>query len=381
MAVGATGSAEESEEDRAYGGHVRNEGARCRGVADVDTEEPEEDRAYGGHVDVGASCEVRMEGSDAKTLIAKRMGITQGEVESKLVTLNQKGELDGTADRSSGPSDSSNISLTAKDLEDFELAEAEARNRAPSQTGTPYKLAFKPAVLGNPGASPQTATATATTATPARPAPAAEGQDNKVEMVNTQPQSGASTSKWSDKMEAEEAPPPPPESSEEVASDVWPERKRYEEKVEAEHIYGAISSIDVPLLDLEGLGWEQLQSVVQELVVQVNVAHKALATAGYVVVERSRESLQQSKVSSDMATEALLKSYEVSAVAASSSRQSWKMCVILTGPDMPVRSKEAERKPDTTGRYLSQTLFGVTLRRPEEVAISHFRGTLQTSSS
>jgi hypothetical protein len=40
---------------------------------------------------------------------------------------------------------------------------------------------------------------------------------------------------------------------------------------------------------------------------------------------------------------------------------------------MPVRSKEAQRKPDTTGRYLAQTLFGVTLR-PEEVAIAHFWG-------
>jgi hypothetical protein len=130
-------------------------------------EEPEED----------ASCEVRMEGSDIKTLIAKRMGISKGEVDTRLISLHQKGELDGTADRSSGPSDpsdrsdssgnvSGNISLTKKDLEDFERAEAEARNGTPSQTGTPFKLAFKPAVvLGNPSASPRTP--------PARPAPSA----------------------------------------------------------------------------------------------------------------------------------------------------------------------------------------------------------------
>jgi hypothetical protein len=156
-------------------------------------------------------------------------------------------------------------------------------------------------------------------------------------------------------------------------SDVWPERKRYEEAVEAEHIYGAIAAIEVPMLDREGLGVGELQAVVQELVTQVNVAHKALATAGYVVAERSRESLQQAKISTDMSTEALLKAYEVAAIAASTARQSWKMCVIMTGPDMPARSKDAERKPDTTGRYLAQTLFGVTLR-PEEVAISHFLG-------
>jgi hypothetical protein len=143
--------------------------------------------------------------------------------------------------------------------------------------------------------------------------------------------------------------------------------------VEAENIYGAITAIEVPLLDTESLGVGDLQLVVQEVVGQVNVAHKALATAGYVVAERSREALQQAKISSDLAPEALLKAYEVAAVAASSSRQSWKMCITMTGPDMPACSKDAERKPETTGRYLAKTLFGVTLR-PEEVAISHFRG-------
>jgi hypothetical protein len=329
-----------------------------------------------------------MEGSDVKTLIAKRMGITQGKVESKLVSLQQRGKLDGTADRS--PADrttdrSSDRSsgtavrspgLTGRDLEEFELAEAEARNnRAPLQTGTPYKLAFKPAVhLGNTSALPQSAAA-ATTPRPApapapapspSPAPEAEDEVDEVEMVHdTQPHNVATTSNWSEEMDDEEAPPPPPpvpESSEIPASDVWPERKRYEEAVEAEHIYGIVSSIEVPLLDQNGLEVNQLQTAFQEVVSQVKVAPQALATAGYVVAERSRWSLQQAKIAGDMATEALLKAYEVATVAASSSRQSWKMCVTFTGPDMPVRSKEAERKPDTTGRYLAQTLFGVTLR-------------------
>jgi hypothetical protein len=196
-------------------------------------------------------------------------------------------------------------------------------------------------------------------------------------VLHTQPQSGTSKSNWSEEMEAEETPPPAePQTdraygghvrsegsgvegavgaeSKEAASDVWPEpHKRYEEAVEAEHMYSAIAAIEVPLLDQDDLGMEQLQYVVRDLVGQVNAAHKQLATAGYVVAERSRESLQQAKISCDMATEALLKSYEVSAVAASTSRQSWKMCVTFTGPDMPVRSKEAERKPDTTRRYLA----------------------------
>jgi hypothetical protein len=69
----------------------------------------------------------------------------------------------------------------------------------------------------------------------------------------------------------------------------------------------------------------------------------------------------------------MLKAYEVAAVAASSSRQSWKMCVQMVGPDMPSRSKDAEQKPETTGRYLATKLFGVQLRQ-EEMAISHFQG-------
>jgi hypothetical protein len=89
-------SAEEPEEDRAYGRHVRSEDASGVVKAAVSAEEPEEDRAYGGHVSSeGASCGVvRM---DATALIAKRMGIEQGEVESKLLQLHQRGELDGTA--------------------------------------------------------------------------------------------------------------------------------------------------------------------------------------------------------------------------------------------------------------------------------------------
>jgi hypothetical protein len=45
----------------------------------------------------------------------------------------------------------------------------------------------------------------------------------------------------------------------------------------------------------------------------------------------------------------------------------------MSGPDMPARSKEAERKTEKTGRYLASKMFGVTLKA-EEVAIAHFRG-------
>jgi hypothetical protein len=106
-------------------------------------------------------------------LIAKRMGISKDDVDTRLISLHQKGELDGTADRSSDSSVSGNISLTEKVLEDFERAEAEAKNGTQKQTGTPFKLAFKPAVvLGNSTASPRTARTPPTA--PARPAPSAQ---------------------------------------------------------------------------------------------------------------------------------------------------------------------------------------------------------------
>jgi hypothetical protein len=95
--------------------------------------------------------------------------------------------------------------------------------------------------------------------------------------------------------------------------------------------------------------------------------------AGHTAAERSREAIQQARIAAELATEALLKAYEVSTVAASCSRQSWKMCIVMGGPHMPPRLKESERKLEVTGRYLAYKLFGVTLKT-EELAICHFRG-------
>jgi hypothetical protein len=346
-----------------------------------------------------------MEGSDAKVLIAKRMGVPKDEVDTRLIALSQKGELDGTAGRSAGRSSSNRAlgnsgkspTLTKKDLDDFERAEADARS-GNARSGTPFKP-FKPAVL-NGNATPKTPRTPppARSETPPAPTPAIV-HDDEVELIPN-----IKTS-WIDEMDAEEgdmqgdveegtaaAAVAAVAVAEEqgvcvsegsggecnpgvtVGAEVWPEtRKRYAEAVEAEQIYSAVSDVTVPLLDEEDLGVEQLQFVVRDIVGQVNTAHKLLATAGYVVAERSKEALQQARISSDMATESLLKAYEVAAVAASSSRQSWKMCVILTGPDMPSRSKESEKRPDTAARYLAQSLFGVFLKS-EEVAICHFRG-------
>jgi hypothetical protein len=361
-----------------------------------------------GSVTVGAV----MEGSDVKLLIAKRMGVPKDEVDTRLIALSQTGELNGTADRTAGRfsnrssdralgNSGKSPTLTKKDLEDFERAEADARSGT-ARTGTPFK-AFKPAVL-NGSATPKTPRTP-----PARPETPATltMHDDEVEIIPNQPP--VQSQSWIDEMEAEEGdcssvegPAGAGQGKSEgsgveegtvgaegqgvgvsegsgveegaVGAEVWPEsRKRYAEAVEAEHIYSSVGDITVQLLDEDDLGVEQLQFVVRDVVGQVNTAHKLLATAGYVVAERSKEALQQARISSDMATEALLKAYEVSAVAASSSRQSWKMCVTFTGPDMPIRSKEAERKPDTTARYLAQSLFGGVLKS-EEVSICHFRG-------
>jgi hypothetical protein len=337
----------------------------------------------------------RMEGNNATALIAARMGNDQNEVGSRLVSLHQKGELDGTAgghtNRPNSQPDAegvANVSLTSKDLEEFERAEAEGTDMITAPT--PHKHTLKPSVLGAPK----------TPSTPAAPPPSAAPyatesagiQADRIEVAMDSTSGAASTadlhtvsdaSKWCDDMEATteevagdvDAVEPEVDRAHgeyEVEDEVWPEPRRFGEAVEAENIYGGLAAIELPLLDNDSTVGE-LQSVVQELVGQVNVAHKALATAGYIIAERSREALQQSKIGSDLATEALLKAYEVAAVAASSSRQSWKMCVQMAGPDMPPRSKDAERKPKTTGGYLATKLFGVKLR-PEEVVISHFRG-------
>jgi hypothetical protein len=155
-----------------------------------------------------------MEGNDVKALILKRMGIAKDEVDARLISLHHKRELNGTADRAAAsPSDSFDRSssgksptLTKKDLEDFERAEAEAKNGTPSQTGTPFK-AFRPAVL-NPSAPPRTPRTPPARqlpkATPAPPpTPAAESHD-EVE-AHTQPQH---LSNWSEEMEAEDTIPP-----------------------------------------------------------------------------------------------------------------------------------------------------------------------------
>jgi hypothetical protein len=138
-----------------------------------------------------------------------------------------------------------------------------------------------------------------------------------------------------------------------------------------------IEQIENPQLEREQLTVDGLQHVVTNVVAQVNKVNTALATAVHTTAERSREALQQARIAGDLATEALLKAYEASSVAASCSRQSWKMCVVMGGPHMPPRLKGAEQKLESVGRYLAYKLFNVDIK-PEELAIAHFRG--QTSN-
>jgi hypothetical protein len=119
-----------------------------------------------------------MEGGNASALIATRMGIYQGEVGSKLVSLHRKGELDGTADRPSQPmpdadEDNGDISLTIKDLEEFKKAEAEAKGNTRAPPATLYKLTLKPAVLGDPATPSASAPSAAPSAAPLTPSASA----------------------------------------------------------------------------------------------------------------------------------------------------------------------------------------------------------------
>jgi hypothetical protein len=97
-----------------------------------------------------------------------------------------------------------NISL--KDLEDFEKAEAEAKGN--KQTGTPYKLTFKPAVLGAapspapaPSAAPSPAPAPSAAPT-TTPTPSAERQEASQPTLGDQPTLGnpaaSTSSQWCD---------------------------------------------------------------------------------------------------------------------------------------------------------------------------------------
>jgi uncharacterized membrane protein YgcG len=138
-----------------------------------------------------------------------------------------------------------------------------------------------------------------------------------------------------------------------------------------------IAQIEAPSLEREDLTIIDLQHTFLDVVAQVNKVNTALAIAGHTIAERSREAIQQARIASNLATEALLKAYEVSSIAASCARQTWKMCIVMGGPHMPPRLKEAEKKLEMNGRYLAYKLFGVTIKQ-EELSICHFRG--QTSN-
>jgi hypothetical protein len=261
------------------------------------------------------------------------------------------------------------VSLTLGELEEFERSEAAAAEAALALLSG-IKLKLKPAICpasATPSAKKSTPPAIVQTPTKA----ATEVEPVIMDIADSPP---SSSDKWCDDevaMEPEEDRAHGEHEPEVTCVEVWPERKRYGETVEAEVIYGCIDAVEVPVLDSLSLG--NLHGALLDVVAQFNVAHKALATAGHVTAERSREALQQSKISSDLATEARLKTYETAAIASSTARQSWKMCIQLSRTHMPARSKDAERKPDTTGRYLASKLFGVVLKQ-EEVAISHFGG-------
>jgi hypothetical protein len=139
----------------------------------------------GSSIFVEAAVKPRMEGNDATALIAARMGIDPTEVGSRLVSLHQKGELDGMADGTAADGQgtparveggANNISLTSKNLEEFERSESEGMI-----TGTPHKLTLKPSILG-----PKTPSIAAA---PPPAAAASESEDS------------ASVSKWHEDME------------------------------------------------------------------------------------------------------------------------------------------------------------------------------------
>jgi hypothetical protein len=132
--------------------------------------------------------ETRMEGHDANSLIASRMGIEPGEVTAKLVTLHQKNELNGAAD---GRADDDvddvvvrevNVSLTLRDLEDFERFE----KATAAEKLVPARLKMRPAVLGAMPIKPASASAPGASAAASAPGAGAPARE-VVELASPSP--------------------------------------------------------------------------------------------------------------------------------------------------------------------------------------------------
>jgi hypothetical protein len=217
-----------------------------------------------------------MEGQDANSLIATRLGVEPGDVTAKLVALSQQNELDGAANGTV------NVSLTLDDLEEFERQEE-------ATAASKLTLKMRPAVLG--------ATPTRTTPAPAAPAAAAATPlvvspavvKEVVHMASPPPPPAAPAPApavpWSEDYdegemmpEEDTAPTTAADATEakvvEVVepkdADAWPERKRYAEAVEAEEILMGIAQIEAPLLERDDLTLADLQHVVVDVVSQVN---------------------------------------------------------------------------------------------------------------
>jgi hypothetical protein len=191
-----------------------------------------------------------MEGQDANTLIASRLGVEPGDVTAKLVALSQQNVLDGAADGrgddvDDGATANINISLTLEDLENFERFEAAEKQAV--------VLKMRPAVLGaTPARTPSAAVAAATpaAATPAAATPAVPAvvhlSPSPTPLSQSAPAAPAAptaSALWCED-EVEMAPEEEDDRTSTTATataeasvsetDAWPERKRYSEAVEAE---------------------------------------------------------------------------------------------------------------------------------------------------
>jgi hypothetical protein len=186
-----------------------------------------------------------MEGQDANTLIASRLGVEPGDVTAKLVALSQQNVLDGAADGRVDDVDDGatvNISLTLEDLEKFERYE-----EATAAEKQAVVLKMRPAVLG---ATPTRTPSAAAAATPAAATPAVPAVVHLSPTPLSQSAPAAPAALWCEE-EVEMAPEEdrasttaePTATAEASVSetDAWPERKRYAEAVEAEEILMGIS--------------------------------------------------------------------------------------------------------------------------------------------
>ena len=120
----------------------------------------------------------------------------------------------------------------------------------------------------------------------------------------------------------------------------------------------------------------QLHQMVIDLADSVHQSKHGLVSAGLKEITTRQELYKEIQVATETATEGLITAHEAKATAASASRQSFKMCLILSGDNMPPRSPQGEKDPKTSIRKIIKHFLDLDLNtfQGEQLAGGHYHG-------